>query len=432
MSSSKNRYCIIGGGPAGLAVAKCFKQNDIPFDLYESADDFGGTWYFGSSASQVYQSAHLISSKSNTQFSDFPMPADYPAYPSHSQFLTYLRNLARHFALYEHARFGATVEALVPDADRWNLRVQGSDEVHSYRGAIIANGRLRDPIIPSYPGEFSGEVLHSKHYQSPEIFRNKRVLIIGAGNSGCDIAVAAVPMAKRILFSTRRAYHYMPKFIDGRPTQEWLMDLPPRFKAIEDMWRYITDTFKLAGYDPTDYGLGKPDHTFDQAHPIMNSLILYHIGHGDVYPKPDVAKLCGDRVRFVDESEEEVDLVLYATGFRSAFPFLDKSIVGADPLADLYAHTLHRRSSTLALFGFINAASGFGNLANVGGGFLVDYIRAHERNSRGYQVLNQMKQGPEPDLGQGRFIKSERHRVEVDLWMYLRFLSALRAKLARA
>lgn len=423
----ESKYCVIGGGPLGIAIGKALEQGGIPFDLYEREDDFGGTWYFGTPSSFVYTSAHLISSKANTQFSDHPMPREYPEYPRHDQFLAYLREVATRFGLYEHAHFGRAVESIEPAGSQWRVRLAGETGARSYRGVLVANGRLRKPIVPVYSGRFDGEVVLAQDYRSPEVFKGKRVLVVGGGNSGCDIAVAATCCAARVLHSTRRAYHYFPKFIAGRATQDWLMALSERFASGEGLRKYVRETLKLAGFDPTDYGLPAPDHDIDQAHPIMNSLILYHIGHGDIAPKPDIRELRGRSVVFEDGSTEEVDLLLYATGYDSDLPFLRPEHLRE---GDLYMRSLHKRFDNLAFFGYINAASGFGNLANVGGRFLVEYLRAYERDSEAFRVFRAMKHGPEPDFGEARFVKTDRHRVEVDLWRYLRALNLLTSKLA--
>src|SRR5439155_4739470 len=118
---------------------------------------------------------------------------------------------------------------------------------------------------PAYPGEFSGERLHSSAYRSSEIFKGKRVLVIGGGNSGCDIAVDAALAADQTFHSTRRGDHYMPKVIHGKPTQEWLVELGSRFTSQEAYWDHVQQQFKAAGYDATDYGLPAPDHAIHEA-----------------------------------------------------------------------------------------------------------------------------------------------------------------------
>ncbi len=418
--TAADTYCIIGGGPSGLGVAKCLTQNRIPFEIVEREDDFGGNWYYGSASARVYGSTHLISSKLNTQFSDYPMPDDYPAYPSHSLFLSYLRRLARDFDLYQRTRFRREVLRLEPEGDAW--RVHTSDgEGRLYRGVFVANGLQREPRFARIEGDLDAEQMHSASYRDPEAFRGKRVLVIGGGNSGCDIAVDAVHVAAKVFHSTRRPYYYMPKFVDGRPTQEWLMDLPLRFSDPAELWSYVKQTFKLCGCDPRDYGLPTPSYEITQAHPIMNSLVLYHIGHGDITPKPDVVSFHGRSARFADGTAEEVDVVVHATGYEVRFPFLSERLLAwKDGRPDLFLYAFHRQFHNLLFMGYVNAAAGFGNVANAFGRLFVAYLKAYEADTPEFRQFARLKAGPNPDLGQGEYIDSERHQFEADLWKLIK------------
>jgi cation diffusion facilitator CzcD-associated flavoprotein CzcO/pimeloyl-ACP methyl ester carboxylesterase/acyl carrier protein len=423
------RIGIIGGGPAGLATAKVLAQNGIPFEVLEREDDFGGTWYFGRSSGKVYESTHLISSKNNTQFSDFPMPADYPDYPSHRLFLQYLRSVARHFGLYESASFGAAVRRVTPEGAHWRVELE-EGEPRVYAGLMIATGRLSVPRVPEYPGCFDGKILHAAEYRSAEILRGQRVLIVGGGNSGCDIAVDAAHVAARTVHSMRRGYHFMPKYIHGKPTQDWMMQSAGSFASTAEFWRHAREVFQAAGFRGTDYGLPEPDHEIDQAHPILNSQLLYHIGHGDIVPRPDVERFDGRRVHFTDGSTDEVDVVLFATGYDIALPFLDESVLGwRDGIPDLFLYTFHRTHPNLFFGGLLNAPSGFGNLANAAGQALVAYLRAWSQDTAAFRRFCERKRGPDPELGQGRYYEAARHRYELDAWKLLKALNSLRARL---
>ncbi|KYF88599.1 hypothetical protein BE20_22560 [Sorangium cellulosum] len=422
-------YCIIGGGPTGIGTAKCLLQRGIPIEIIEREDDFGGVWNFGSSSGRVYESTHLISSKLNTQFSDYPMPEDYPHYPDRRMFLRYLRDMARHFGLYDRARLGASVERIEPEGDRWRVTTNDGDE-RLYRGVIIANGLQRQPSYPNLHGTFTGETLHSADYRSANIFRGKRVLIIGGGNSGCDIAVDVSSSADTVFHSMRRPYYFMPKFIEGRPTQEWLMDLPRQLGKGIDVWSHVRRVFKLAGFDPSDYGLQAPDYGINQAHPIINSHYLCHVGQGDIVPKPDVASLDGQRVQFADGSAVDVDCILYATGYNPHFPFLDeRHLAWTQGRPDLFLRIFHREYDNLFLVGFVNAPAGLGNVVNAIGNLLATYLRARERDTPAFRRFRALMSGPDPDLGEQNYIRSERHAFEVDLWKMIQAISFFRAKL---
>jgi len=431
------RVCIIGAGASGITVGKTLARAGIEFDILDSSADFGGNWQPSGPASKVYESTHLISSKTNTQFSDVPMAADYPPYPRHTLFWRYLKDVAAHYDLGRHARFGVAVEHMeaapgaCDGADGWQLRLSdGSTPL--YRDVIVCNGLLRVPRRIAYPGEFTGESLHSGDYKTATMFRGKRVLVIGGGNSGCDIAVDAAQNADAAVHSTRRGYFYLPKFLNGQPTQEWLMNEASRFDTPEAYWTHVKSVIRLAGYDGTDFGLPAPDHDIDQAHPIMNSQLLYYLGHGDVKPKPDVARFDGRRVHFTDGSSDEFDIVVHATGFNVSLPFLDKSVVDwTRGLSGIFLHMVPPKHDNLLFFGYLNAPSGYGNVANTTARFVDAYFKARERQSRGWDVLQQLKlRWNELDLGQDRYMRTERHTHEFDLWKYLSTVNFLATKLA--
>lgn len=427
---SKSLIGIIGGGACGIGVGKALRQAGMEFEIIEASARLGGNWQPDGMASKMYQSAHLISSKNNTQFTDYKMPAEYPAYPKHSLFFAYLQNLATQFNLYENARLNTSVSAMRRDKDGWTLTFADGSEA-SYGFVIIANGLLRKPILPKYAAQYEGESIHSADYKTSEIFKGKRVLIVGAGNSGCDIAVDAVHMAKTVSHSTRRGYHYMPKFINGLPTQEWLMAQAPNFSDSDKYWEHVQSTFKMAGFDGTDYGLPVPDHKISECHPIMNSQILYHIGHGDITPRPDIERCAGKTVYFRDGTQEEFDLVIWASGFSVDLPFLPAEIFDwRHQLSSLFLRMIPKEYDNLLFVGYLNTPSGIGNIVNTLSRFVVAYLKARQQQSPAWETLQKIKfQSDMLDLGQDRFMHTERHTYEVDLWKYIKAINFMTSKL---
>lgn len=415
------RVAIIGGGPTGIGVARELVGAGIDTTIFEAEADFGGVWNSEGASSRTYASLHLISPKFNTQVQDYPMPEDYPVYPSHALMLRYIRDYARYFGLYGKARFNAKVEHLAPEGDGW--RVISSDGYSAWFPlVVVCNGLQRLPQFPDppYPGSFTGQAMHSSDYRSPDQVRGQRVLVIGGGNSGCDLAVDAVHGAARVVHSMRRGYHFQPKFIDGKPTPQWMMELGARFGSKAETMAYIEEVFRLAGYDGTAYGLAKPDHPLDAAHPVMNTLVLYHIGHGDITPKPDVAALEGDRVCFTDGSVEAIDTIIYATGYRRDFPFLDPTLLEwRSGIPDLFLHAVPRNHDSLLFMGFINAAGGLGDGLKTQGLFVREYARALFGSTEGLHRFLAAKKTDTLDLGQDQFIASHRHLWEADLWKLL-------------
>ena len=190
-------YAVIGAGPMGLATARNLNKYDIPFIGFDLNSDVGGLWDIDNPHSTMYQSAHLISSKGMTEFSEFPMPDEVATYPHHSEMKRYFQSYARHFDLYRHYEFSTRVVRVERNGDGWQITTERDGETQSryFDGVLIANGTLHTPNQPSLPGKFEGELMHSCDYRDAAVFDGKRVLIVGCGNSACDIAVDAVHRA---------------------------------------------------------------------------------------------------------------------------------------------------------------------------------------------------------------------------------------------
>jgi hypothetical protein len=430
--TSNFKVAIIGGGPTGIGVGRELIEGGIDFDLYETASEFGGVWNSEEPCGRTYDSLHLISPKFNTQVPDFPMPEEYPVYPNHKLMWKYILSYARHFGLYDHARFNAAVTSLTQEGKRWRLKsAAGHDELYSL--VVVCTGLHREPIFPDPmpPGQFTGEVLHSVDFKSLDQMKGKRVLVVGGGNSGCDIAADAVYAADKVYHSTRRGYYYQPKFIAGKPTPQWMMELGNKFKTKQETQAYILQVFKMAGCDGTDYGLPAPDYPLDGAHPVMNSLILYHIGHGDIDPRGDIASFEGKTVHFKDGTKAEVDQIIYSTGFKRDFPYLDDNLLDwKNGIPDLFLHSTPRNHDNLLFMGFINSAAGLGDGLKTQGLFVLNYARALKDQTPGLQAFLKAKMADKPDLGQEAFVKSYRHLWEADLWKLLAHMRRYRDMLA--
>lgn len=352
-----NRVCLVGAGPGGLIVARQLRDAGIPFDHYEKHSDVGGIWDAENPGSPIYNSAHFVSSKTLSGFRGHPMPEHYPDYPSWSQIRDYVREFAKAENLYENITFNALVEKadLVPDGS-WQVTVNGT--TLPYRALIAVPGQTWHPHIPTLPGQetYTGEILHSSTYFEPSIFRGKRVLIVGAGNSGVDIACDAATNADVTFFSVRRGYRYVPKHVFGVPFDVFLYggNKAPEWVSVPADPNTFIDG--LVG-DLTQLGLPQPDHNVLETHPIVNDQVIHHLRHGDIIAKPDIERLDGDTVIFRDGTREHVDLILLATGYEHRATFLDESLLhGEDGHQDLYLNFFSRKSDSLYVLGFIALA----------------------------------------------------------------------------
>ncbi len=429
---SVNKYCVIGAGASGLTVLKALREQGISAECLERGDGVGGNWRYGKPSSSVCHSTHLISSKLLTQYPDFPMPEDWPEYPSHIQSLEYLQSYAQRFNLYDDIRFNTSVVRIEPTnvrAETWSVTLENGER-RIYRGVIIANGHHWDPNWPRYPGEFAGTQLHSAQYRTYDILSGKRVLVVGAGNSGCDITVEAAQHAAATFHSLRRGYHFVPKFIKGKPADRcgefllrWHVPLWLRRRISARMVR-------TALGQPEDFGLPRPDHKLFETHPIVNSQLLYFMGHGRIKPKPDVAELCDNQVRFVDGTTESIDVIVYATGFRISIPFIDPAHLNwQNGKPKLFLNAFHPQYDNLFVAGLLQPDSGLWGLVHYQGQLMAKFLKSQANNSRAAERFRRLKSRPEPDLGHGiHYLRTPRHLLEVEHYSYRRRLKRLIAQ----
>lgn len=396
MADTSKTFALIGAGPMGLAAAKLLSENDIPFQGFELHSDVGGLWDIEAPRSTMYQSAHLISSKRMTEFADFPMGEEVAEYPSHRELRQYFRDFARNFDLYRRYMFGTEVMSCTPlggDGEGWQLRWRNADGEGegTFAGVMIANGTLSEPNMPDFPGQFDGELIHASAYKDPRQFDGKRVLVVGAGNSGCDIAVDAIHHGQSCDLSMRRGYHFVPKYVFGKPadTLGGMIKLPVSIKRkIDGM------ILKWFVGNPQKYGFPNPDHRLYESHPIVNSLVLYHAGHGDLRIRPDIARIDGHSVEFTDGSRSEYDMILAATGYKLHYPFIDQSLLNWQGSAPhLFLNAMHPERDDLFVLGMIEA-SGLGwQGRHEQAEMVVRYIKGLRAGTRAAKALHHEKAG---------------------------------------
>ena len=431
-STAATTWCVIGAGPSGLAALKNLLAAGIPAECLDREDDIGGNWRFGSTTSRVFASTRLISSKSLTQFLDHPMPRDWPAYPDHRQCLEYLRGYARRFGLGPHIRTGCVVECVEPAGPAgtgWIVRT-ADRAARPYAGVVVASGHNHVPRMPEFAGTFTGRLLHAAEYKSPDhpvAVAGARVLVVGGGNSGCDIAVEVSRHAARTVHSTRRGYHVVPREILGRPADvraERLlrMGVPVWLRRLVSL-RLIDRTIGL----PARHGLPEPDHRLWETHPIVNSELYARIDSGAIAPAGDVVSCAGREVTFADGHGDTFDVVICATGYRTVHPFIDARLLGADSadgLPRLFLNLLHPTRDDVAVVGLIQPDSGQWGLTDLQARLVTRMIVGARRAPQAAAWLYAQRQRP-PRRPPIHYVPSPRHALEVEHFSYRRALERL-------
>jgi hypothetical protein len=353
-SSRLDRLLVIGAGPVGLGMADALRQRGIAFDQVDANDGVGGNWRQG-----IYRGVHIVSSKRSTGYADYPMPAHYPDFPSTEQMRRYLEAYARDRGLLEAIEFRKQVTRAAPLADEsWEVSFDNGETRH-YKGVVVCNGHHWDRRYPDYPGRFTGTFIHSKDYEAPRQVRDKRVLVIGGGNSGCDIACEGARVGTSCDWSLRSGYWFLPKTAFGVP----LTDLPiwglPEFVQ-RALLRTLVRVF-IGDYRA--YGLARPDHKLFERHPAFGTDVLGYLRQGRIKPRPDIARFSGTKVHFTDGSVGEYDMIVAATGFNNSLPFLPKDLVPIENgVVQVYGGAFPEAVKNLYIVGWAQARNGFGAL----------------------------------------------------------------------
>ena len=210
-NESLPRACVIGAGSSGIAAAKALYLAGIPFDCFEQGSAIGGNWVFDNpnGISACYETLEINTSCPRMAFSDFPMPAEYPAYARHDQVHAYFEQFVDHFGFRHTITFNTTVtEVTLADDGAWLVRTDGpeGERVRTYDAVLVANGHHWDPRLPTpaYPGTFNGEQIHAHEYRSGDQLDGRHVVVVGAGNSAMDIAVEGSHRALSVDLSIRQ------------------------------------------------------------------------------------------------------------------------------------------------------------------------------------------------------------------------------------
>jgi thioredoxin reductase len=433
------KACVIGAGSSGIAACQVLKARGIEFECFEKGSEVGGNWRYenDNGMSSAYRSLHINTSRGLMAYATYPMPGDYPDYPNHFQIARYFDDYVDHFGLREGIRFRTEVKGVAPVDGEWEVSVEdaeGNREAHRYRAVLVANGHHWDPRWPepAFPGaeEFEGEQMHAHHYREPDVLVGKRVLVLGIGNSATDIAVESSRIAERTFLAMRRGAYVMPKYLNGKPTDEaaskllTMMPLPVQRFVLARM-------LGMTAGDMTAYGLPKPDHKLLEAHPTVSAELLSRLGHGDIEVKPNIDRFADGRtVRFADGSEEEVDLVVYCTGYKITLPFFAEDVFSVkDNRLSLYRRVVSVEHPGLYFIGFIQPLGAIMPVAEAQSEWVADLLGGRGTLPSPAEMRAEIAES-EAKMRK-RYLASKRHTIQVDFHPYLRELKRERRKAAQ-
>ncbi len=376
-STNERPIAVIGAGPSGLATCKSLRDAGLAFECFDAATTVGGIWNVEAERSGGYRSLHTNTSTSKMVLSEFPFPEDAPDFPNHSEMLRYFEAYTEHFGLGDAIRLETTVEAASPTADGgWRLRFGDGSEC-DFAACVVASGQYGTPRMPepAPAGSFAGEQIHAFDYLDPETpidCRGKRVVVVGLGSSAAEIATElgggreGPTFASEVILSARSGRYIVPKRINGKPLDDnsphptaplpkavrWV----PEAAQIKLMQSFISKVFGGMAADvgePAKWNLPNPDFAPYEERPTISDGFVSALDAGRVQGRPGIASFNGNTVRFSDDTTFEADIVIWGTGYRQAFPFLSRDVLGSDaPDLALYRRIVHPTQRNLYFIGF--------------------------------------------------------------------------------
>ena len=351
------RFAVIGAGAAGLCAAKHLAANGIEPTIFEIGSQIGGLWVYGNDngRSSAYRSLHINSEARVSSFNDFPFPPDAPLYPDHAEMKQYFHDYAERFDLLRRIRFNSRVIAVEPTGAGLIVRLENGAE-ETFDGVVAASGHQSDPRDPPEVAGFTGEYLHAHDYREPEPFTGKRVLVIGPGNSGVDVAADICTVTAHTVLCARSPVLIMPRMMFGVPNSRTLVKIekpwvpwPVRIWARSFLTRIFQGPMEQWGFQTPK----------TRTHPISHPTLIAHITWRRISVKPGIERIEGREVTFVDGSAETFDSIIAATGYVTTFPYLPPDQIplsGTRPV--LYNRVAHPSVPGLYFVGLFDVSGG--------------------------------------------------------------------------
>ena len=350
---------IIGAGAGGLCAAKYLTAKGIEVTIFEAGSRVGGLWVYNndSGMSPAYKSLHINSEAKVSSFIDFPFPDDAPLYPDHTEMSRYFERYAGHFDLTRRVKFDSRVAAVEPIDGAFEVTLE-SGETRKFDGVIIASGHQSVPRHPPQIEGFKGNYVHAHAYRVPTPYADQRVLVIGPGNSGVDIAADICTVTAHTVLSARSPVLIMPRMMFGVPNSRTLLKLERPFLPWKIRVWIRTALTRMFHGRMEQWGFRTPK---TRTHPISHPTLISQIAWGRITVKPGIAGIAGKTISFTDESSATFDAVIAATGYNTAIPFLADEISPVESETthvELYNRVAHPRVDGLYFIGFFDATGG--------------------------------------------------------------------------
>lgn len=313
----RQEVLVIGAGPAGISSAYYLTKAGIPYRLVDRAGVPASTW------ANLYPTLELNTASLVSHLPGKRIPLSYGVFPSGKQYYHYILDYLKQHPL--PIEYGVEVRRVAPEGEGWRVETNKDSDV--YPAVILATGRFGSPYMPNIPGQetFSGQLIHAHDFHAPEPFAGKRVLVVGSGPSGVDIAVALVGhAAKPIYLAIRSDILIARKFPYGLPNTAWQLLLSPIPARIR---KPVIDRIVYQGYgdigDLSAKLARNRDDRLGTSAPVRGHELIDAVRAGDIQPVNGLARLHGRCAVLDDTTQHEVDAVILGTGYRPVIDFLD-------------------------------------------------------------------------------------------------------------
>lgn len=401
--------------------------------LYEVGSHIGGMWVFknDNNRSSAYKTLHINTARDLTAFEDFEFDKTVQPFPDHRDMAKYLRDYADHFGITRLVRFNTTVMDVRPAPDyapeepRWEIET-ATGEVIEHDSVIVASGHLTKPLeVDMFRDEFEGEYLHSHHYKEPAKFADKRVCVVGVGNSGLDIASDICTTAERTVLVGRTTPMVIPKLIFGRPFWDAVKPfykpwVPPSVRN-----RALSFLVWVMHGRMTGLGFGTQQK---KVHASSNANIINHIHYRRVIVQSGIDRIDGRTITFPDGTSEEFDYLIGATGYLIDLDFIDKSVIApTENSLDLYYRIVPPDWRGLYFLAFFNSDTALNWICNEQAKWIAEFETGRAALPAKSEMLDEIAQR-KAWLAKN-FELTPRHGIEVE---HLPYFDELRKSLKTA